>query len=322
MQGPETAKVVRMRDGAISATDGPFAETKEQLGGFFVIEAATLDEAIEIAGHIPSARLGSIELRPVRDVRAGAAPTAAAELRRRCRDRGAKQRVEAVYRAESRRVLATLIRLLGDFDLAEEALHDAFVAAAEQWPRDGMPANPRAWLVSAGRFKAIDRLRRRARFDAAAPELAARIEADASDAMDETDETIADDQLAADLHLLPPGAAARRPGRADPARGLRADDRGDRPRLPHPRRRPWPSGSCGPRRRSATRAFPTRSRAPTNCRSGSRPCCKSIYLVFNEGYSASSGEALTRPDLSAEAIRLGRLLADLLPEPEAADCSP
>src|SRR5439155_1037025 len=130
--------------------------------------------------------------------------------------------VDAVYRAESRRVLATLIRLLGDFDLAEEALQEAFAAAVERWPAEGMPSNPRAWLVSTGRFKAIDQLRRRARFDASLVSVAER--------------------LGAVLHV--------------------------------------------------------------------------VYLVFNEGYSASAGATATRPDLSAEAIRLGRLLVELLPDPE------
>ena len=107
----------------------------------------------------------------------------------------ARETVEAVYRAESRRVLATLIRLLGDFDRAEEALHDAFIAAVERWPRDGVPDNPRAWLVSTGRFKAIDAMRRRARFDAALGELAAQIEAATSDATTWDDETVEDDRL-------------------------------------------------------------------------------------------------------------------------------
>src|SRR5690242_302009 len=89
-----------------------------------------------------------------------------------------RERVEEVYHADSRRAFATLIRLLGDFDLAEEALHDAFAAAVEQWPRDGIPANPRAWLVSAGRFKAIDTMRRRARFDASLALLAEQLDAD------------------------------------------------------------------------------------------------------------------------------------------------
>src|SRR5213080_319775 len=108
----------------------------------------------------------------------------------------ARQAVETIYRAESRRVFATLVRLLGDFDLAEEALHDAFASAMEQWPRDGLPSNPRAWLVSAGRFKAIDAMRRRARFDASLAELAERLDADRSDnATERDDEGIEDDRL-------------------------------------------------------------------------------------------------------------------------------
>src|SRR5579859_3709954 len=106
----------------------------------------------------------------------------------------AREAVETVYRAESRRVLATLIRLLGDFDLAEEALHEAFAAAVEQWPRDGVPANPRAWLVSAGRFKAVDAMRRRARFDASLAEIANRLE-DGAKPDATNDEELEDDRL-------------------------------------------------------------------------------------------------------------------------------
>src|SRR5262250_2479511 len=105
----------------------------------------------------------------------------------------AREAVDAVYRSESRRVLATLIRLLGDFDLAEEALHDAFAAAMEQWPRDGVPGNPRAWLVSTGRFKAVDTLRRRARFDASLAKLAEQVDAGATDAAETTAEDLEDD---------------------------------------------------------------------------------------------------------------------------------
>ena len=174
--------------------------------------------------------------------------------RRRGRRRGD---VDAVYRAESRRVLATLIRLLGDFDLAEEALHDAFAAALEHWPRDGVPANPRAWLVSAGRFKAIDALRRRARFDASlgrarrAARGVGRRRCAVSD-----DEERRGRPPAADLHLLPSGAAAGRAGRAHAARGVRPDHRGDRARVPHHGADASRSASCAPRPRSATRAFP------------------------------------------------------------------
>ncbi|WP_210185600.1 RNA polymerase sigma factor [Bauldia litoralis] len=223
--------------------------------------------------------------------------------------------IEAIYRAESRRVLATLIRLLGGFELAEEALHDAFMAAAERWPRDGLPANPRAWLVSAGRFRAIDRLRRRARFDAVAPELAARIEAEASDAMPETDQTIADDQLRLIFTCCHPSL----PGDAQIALTLRE--------------------VCGLTTEAIAHAFLTRPptiaqrivRAKARIREARIPYAvpgpdelaerlaivlKAIYLVFNEGYSASSGTTLTRADLSAEAIRLGRLLVDLLPDAE------
>ena len=143
------------------------------------------------------------------------------------------EKVEAIYRAESRRVLATLIRLLGDFDLAEEALHDAFRAALEQWPRDGVPANPRAWLVSAGRFKAIDGMRRRARFDALDGRRRAARRAIADDGAVGGRRERRGRPAAADLHLLPPGAAAGRAGGADAARGLRPHDRGDRARVPH-----------------------------------------------------------------------------------------
>ena len=141
--------------------------------GIYMIEARDLNDAIQVAAKIPSARLGSS-----RCGRSGFQSAVGVDrLRRVQRPRTAGAGVDgrAVYRADSRRVLATLIRLLGDFDRAEEAMHDAFAAAVEQWPRDGVPANPRAWLVSAGRFKAIDGMRRRARFDASLDELAERL---------------------------------------------------------------------------------------------------------------------------------------------------
>jgi RNA polymerase sigma-70 factor (ECF subfamily) len=223
--------------------------------------------------------------------------------------------VEAVYRSESRRVLATLIRLLGDFDLAEEALHDAFAAAVEQWPRDGVPANPRAWLVSAGRFKAIDRARRRARFDASVPELVDRLEGD-GDMPGRDDESVADDRLRLIFTCCHPAL----PPDAQVALTLRE--------------------VCGLTTEEIARAFlvaaPTIAqrivRAKAKIRDAQIPyqvpeppelpdrlesVLHVIYLVFNEGYYASSGASLTRPDVSGEAIRLGRLLVELLPEPEA-----
>ena len=227
----------------------------------------------------------------------------------------ARERVDAVYRSDSRRVLATLIRLLGDFDLAEEALHDAFTAAAERWARDGVPANPRAWLVSTGRFKAIDALRRRARFDASLTELAERLAADASDAAGWDAGSVEDDRLRLIFTCCHPAL----PPDAQVALTLRE--------------------VCGLTTEEIARAFltapPTLAqrivRAKTKIRVARIPyevpsradlpdrldtVLRVVYLVFNEGYSASTGALLTRHDLSGEAIRLGRLLMELLPEPE------
>ena len=224
--------------------------------------------------------------------------------------------VESVYRAESRRVLATLIRLLGDFDVAEEALHDAFAAAVEQWPREGVPSNPRAWLVSAGRFKAIDRIRRRARFDVPLDDVAEQVEAIADTAAAGEHEGVEDDRLRLVFTCCHPALAPD----AQVALTLRE--------------------VCGMTTEEIARAYLTSAttvaqrivRAKAKIRDARIPyevpgrgelaerldsVLRVIYLVFNEGYLASSGEALTRHDLSREAIRLGRLLVELLPEPEA-----
>jgi RNA polymerase sigma-70 factor (ECF subfamily) len=226
----------------------------------------------------------------------------------------ARRAVDAVYRAESRRVLATLIRLLGDFDLAEEALHDAFAAALEQWPRAGVPASPRAWLVSAGRFKAIDAIRRRARHDASLAELGRRLESLAP-APPAIDETVEDDRLRLIFTCCHPALTPD----AQIALTLRT--------------------VCGLTTEEIAHAFLTKPstlaqrivRAKGKIRDAGIPydvpalaelperldaVLHVVYLVFNEGYASSSGATLTRPDLSAEAIRLGRLLLELLPEPE------
>jgi RNA polymerase sigma-70 factor (ECF subfamily) len=227
-----------------------------------------------------------------------------------------RETLEAVYRSESRRILATLIRLLGDFDLAEDALQDAFAAAAKQWPRDGVPSNPRTWLVSAGRFKAIDAMRRRSRFDAALAALAEPLEAGPDSAAGWDDEGVEDDQLRLIFTCCHPAL----PPDARVALTLRE--------------------VCGLTTEEIARAFLTAPstlaqrivRAKAKIRDADIPfqvpspdelperldsVLRVIYLVFNEGYSASSGESLTRHDLSLEAIRLARLLTELLPEPEA-----
>jgi RNA polymerase sigma-70 factor, ECF subfamily len=226
-----------------------------------------------------------------------------------------RESLDAVYRAESGRILATLIRLLGDFDLAEDAMQDAFAAAVERWLKEGVPKNPRAWLVSAGRFKAIDSLRRRARFDASQEKIAEQLESQSGGEIVSADEGVEDDRLRLIFTCAHPALAPE----ARVALTLRE--------------------VCGLTTEEIARAFLTSAptvaqrivRAKGKIRDASIPyqvpspaelperldaVLQVIYLVFNEGYSASSGTSLTRADLSSEAIRLGRLLHQLLPEPE------
>ncbi|AZZ77850.1 RNA polymerase subunit sigma-24 [Pseudomonas sp. RU47] len=224
-----------------------------------------------------------------------------------------RARVEQVYREDSRRILATLIRLLGDFDLAEEALHEAFFVAVERWQRDGVPDNPRTWLVSTGRFKAIDVLRRRARFKASQPLLLAQLEE--LEQADWSGEDVEDDRLRLIFTCCHPALAAD----AQVPLTLRE--------------------VCDLTTEEIARAFLSAPaaiaqrivRAKAKIRDAKIPyqvpslrelperldsVLRVIYLVFNEGYSASGGAELTREDLTREAIRLGRLLMELLPEPE------
>jgi RNA polymerase sigma-70 factor (ECF subfamily) len=223
--------------------------------------------------------------------------------------------VDAVYRSESRHVLATLIRLLGDFDRAEEALSDAFASALEQWPRDGVPANPRAWLVSAGRFKAIDAIRRRARFDAALGELAEKLDANARATAEPDDEGVEDDRLRLIFTCchpaLPPEARVALTLRE--VCGLTTEEIA-RAFLTAPATLAQRIVRAKAKIRDARIPYQVPSRADLPDRLGT--VLQVVYLVFNEGYSASSGGSLTRADLSGEAIRLGRLLLELLPEPE------
>jgi RNA polymerase sigma-70 factor (ECF subfamily) len=227
-----------------------------------------------------------------------------------------RETVEAVYQAESRRVLATLIRLLGDFDVAEEALHDAFRAALEQWPREGVPANPRAWLVSAGRFKAIDGLRRRARFESL-DETPGSAEIGVEDPAAWADpESVQDDRLRLIFTCCHPVLApdAQIALTLREVCGLTTEEIAQAFLTPAPTLAQRIVRAKG-KIRSARIPYqvPAEAELPGRLESVLRV----IYLVFNEGYAASSGAFLTRHDLSAEAIRLGRLLVELLPDPEA-----
>lgn len=224
-----------------------------------------------------------------------------------------RKRVDAIYRSDSRRVLATLIRLLGDFDMAEEALHDAFIAAVQQWPRDGIPVNPRAWLVSAGRFKAIDGLRRRIRFDASKRHLLAELEEATSEF--EEGEDVEDDRLRLIFTCCHPAlpADAQVPLTLREVCDLKTEEIA-RAFLSSPSTIAQRIVRAKAKIRDARIPYQVPSLAELPERLDN--VLRVIYLVFNEGYSAFSGDSLTRTDLSAEAIRLARLLLELLPDPE------
>lgn len=220
-----------------------------------------------------------------------------------------------IYRTESRRVLATLIRLLGDFELAEDALQEAFRAALEQWPRDGVPKNPRAWLVSAGRFKAIDAMRRRARFDTLQPETLARFENETSAVVEYDEEHVNDDQLRLIFTCCHPALApeARIALTLREVCGLTTEEIA-RAFLTSPSTLAQRIVRAKAKIRDAK--IPYQVPAPAELPERLETALHVIYLVFNEGYSASFGNSITREELSNEAIRLARLLMELLPEPE------
>jgi RNA polymerase sigma-70 factor, ECF subfamily len=208
-----------------------------------------------------------------------------------------------------------LIRLLGDFDLAEEAMQDAFRAAMEQWPREGLPANPRPWLISTGRFKAIDTLRRRARYDALLVNVAEQIERDSSDELAESETDIEDDRLRLIFTCCHPALAneARVALTLREVCGLTTEEIAKAFLIPLPTlAQRIVRAKAKIRDAQLPYEIPSKAELPERLDT----VLQVIYLVFNEGYSASAGDVLTRPDVSGEAVRLGRLLLDLLPEPE------
>jgi RNA polymerase sigma-70 factor (ECF subfamily) len=224
--------------------------------------------------------------------------------------------LDTLYRSESRRILATLVRLLGEIDIAEDALHDAFKAALEQWPVEGIPANPRSWLVSAGRFKAIDRLRRNARFDTSLDSITGLVDASAKDPSDLADEGVSDDQLRMIFTCCHPSLTpeSRIALTLREVCGLTTEEIASA-FLATPSALAQRIVRAKSKIRDAR--IPYEVPAPADIPGRLDAVLQVVYLVFNEGYSASSGGSLTRPDLSEEAIRLGRLLLELLPEPEA-----
>ena len=227
-----------------------------------------------------------------------------------------RELLDSLYRVDSGRILATLIRLLGDFDLAEEAMHEAFAAAVSLWPRNGVPGNPRPWLISTARFKAIDTLRRRARFDASQDELARYLEAQGSSAETSNEEdSLEDDRLRLIFTCCHPSLApeARVALTLREVCGLTTEEIAKAFLIT-----PRTLAQRIVRAKAKIRDTPIRYEVPSPQELPERldAVLQVIYLVFNEGYSAAAGAQVTRAELTREAIRLGRLLIELRPEPE------
>ncbi len=227
-----------------------------------------------------------------------------------------RELLDSVYRVDSGRILATLIRLLSDFDLAEEAMHEAFAAALSLWPKSGVPGNPRPWLISTARFKAIDTLRRRARFDASQDELVRYLEAQSSSAERSNEEdSLEDDRLRLIFTCCHPSLApeARVALTLREVCGLTTEEIAKAFLIT-----PGSQAQRIVRAKAKIRETPIPYEVPTPEELPQRlgAVLQVIYLVFNEGYSAAAGAEVTRAELTGEAIRLGRLLAELQPEPE------
>ncbi|HEY6336906.1 MAG TPA: RNA polymerase sigma factor [Candidatus Sulfotelmatobacter sp.] len=227
-----------------------------------------------------------------------------------------RELLDSLYREDSGRILATLIRLLGDFDLAEEAMHEAFAAALSLWPSSGVPGNPRPWLISTARFKAVDTLRRRARLDASHDELVRYLEAHGSSAASPEDDRLEDDRLRLIFTCCHPSLApeARIALTLREVCGLTTEEIAKAFLIT-----PRTLAQRIVRAKAKIRETPIPYEVPTPQELPQRlgAVLQVIYLVFNEGYSAAAGAEVTRAELTREAIRLGRLLTGLLPELEA-----